>query len=416
VHDPVPVRVDHSDDLSARARAWWLTRDPRVLWPDLDPSRLQPAADAIGHAVATRLSGDSTTLGEAGGSDAYAIGIAALLTGTGPLLGRWVEDGCLEVSDALASVLARHLNHGRMRAERIAREIAPALNALAMAGVTPTVIKGFHTAYHYFPEPGVRPISDVDVVVAPKEIRQAEEVLRAVGFTPSAFIVKPYKRDWYPPDDDGALWSFEVFDARDRWKLELHDGPNFGYLASFGFRLAGGIDSSRPWSVQGVPVLTPAQPLLTAVLAAHLSAELYTRRLLRLVELVYVIRRDREAGLLQWNAFEALLHDCDATRFVYPALSLVERLVPGTIDTGVLARGRRASTRLTRLVSDRFTATSRVLEDRFVLADALMWAASGPQVVRSVANWMNPLPGRPWREVVGLYHSRVRRLLSGRVA
>jgi putative nucleotidyltransferase-like protein len=409
-------KEEHSDDLSARARAWWLTRDPRVLWPALEPSLLQPSADAIGRAVASLLRGDSTSLGSAGAHDAYAIGIAALLTGTGPLLGRWIEEGSLDVSEALANILARHLAHGRLRAERISRGVAPALSELVKAGITPAVIKGLHTAYVYFAEPGLRPMSDVDIVVAPQAIADADEALRAAEFTPSPTIARPYKRDWYPPDDDGRLWSFEMFDARDRWKLELHDGLNFGFLTSFGFRLDGGLHSGTPEYLHAAPVRTPAQPLLTTILAAHLSTELHTRRLLRLVELVYVIRRDREAGLLDWDSLEALLQESGATRFVYPALALVERLVPSTVDAGVLMRGRRACTRLARLVTDRFTLTSPILEDRFLPAENLMWATSGRDLVRYAAKWVNPVPGRPWREVVDLYHSRLRRLLSGRVS
>jgi hypothetical protein len=403
-----------SDDLSRRARAWWATRDPRVLWPALEPSMLQPSADAIGRVVAALLRGDSTSLGSPAGHDAYAIGIAALLTGTGPLLGRWVEQGSLDVSDPLAKILARHLAHGRQRVERISRGLAPALSELGKAGIRPAIIKGFHTSYEYFAEPGLRPMSDVDVVVPPDAILDSEEAFRAAGFTASAVIVRPYKRDWYPPGDDGRLWSFEVFDARDRWKIELHDGLNFGYLPSFGFRLDGGLHSGTVRRVQGVPVRTAGQPLLTAILAAHLSTELYGMRLLRLVELVYVIRRDREFGLLDWNAFETLLEESGATRFVFPALALVEKLVPGTVDAGILARGRRASTRLTRLVADRFTPTSPILEDRFVLTESLMWPANARDLVRCVANWLNPVPGRPWREVVAMYYSRLRRLLSGR--
>jgi putative nucleotidyltransferase-like protein len=413
---PIADTGGQSTSLSSRARAWWFTRDPRTLWPALEPTLLQPSADAVGRAVTSLLRGESSTLGSAAGQDAYAIGIAALLTGTGPLLGRWVEQGSLDVSDALADVLARHLGQGRMRIERIARGVTPALSALVTAGVTPTVIKGFHTAHCYFPEPGLRPISDVDVIVTPAEIPRAEAALRAAGFTPSSVIARPYKRDWYPPGDDGRVWSFELFDVRDRWKLELHDGANFGELPSFGLRLDVGLRSGTPWHACGVPVRAPAQPLLTAILATHLATELHTRCLLRVVELSFVIRRDRELGLLDWDAFDALLDESGARRFVYPALSLVERLLPGTIDSGFLARTRRASTRLARVVTDRLTPTFPILDDRPILAERLMWIGSGRDAVQSIANWVNPVRGAPWRQTLNLYHSRLARLLSGRAS
>jgi hypothetical protein len=407
---------EHSDDLARRVRAWLFTRDPRALWPALDPILLQRSADAIGRAVGSLLRGDSTVLGSADGQDAYAFGVAAFLTGTGPLLGHYNKHGSLDVSDALADVLARHLGHGRLRVDRIAHGVAPALDQLVAAGVTPTVIKGFHTAHCYFPEPGLRPMADVDLVVSPDEVPQAEAALRAAGFTPSPVVANPYKRDWYPADDDERIWSLERFDSRDGWKLELHDGANFGELPSFGLRLNAGASSGAPWSVNGVPVRTPRQPWLTVILATHLSAELHARCLLRVVELVFVIRRDRQDGLLDWDALEAALDVSGARRFVYPALSLVEKLAPGTVDAGLLSRARRASTRLTRLVADRLTPTAPILEDRFLLAERLMWIASGRHVIRSITNWVNPVPNRSLREVLDMYQSRLWRLLSGRVA
>src|SRR5918999_1485947 len=96
-----------------RVQRWQITRDARALWPALESARLQPAADAVGKAVASCLRGDKATLGASDGCDAYAIGIAALLSGTGPLLGGWVEQGALDVHDALARILARHVAHNR---------------------------------------------------------------------------------------------------------------------------------------------------------------------------------------------------------------------------------------------------------------------------------------------------------------
>jgi hypothetical protein len=413
---PTDEPADSFADRSARVRAWRRTRDPRTLWPRLEPDMLQPSADAIGSAVGALLRGNTATLGAPDGHDAYAIGIAALLSGTGPLLGRWVEQGSLDVSDALARVLVQHLAHGRARAERITRGLTAPLAALVAAGVTPVVIKGFHTAHVYFAEPGLRPMADVDLVVALEEIPAAEESLRGAGFIPSPLVVPPHKRNWYPPEHDERLWSFEMFDARDGWQLDLHDGLNLGHLANLGFQLDGGVHLPTPWHVNGIPVYAAKQPMLTVILATHLSAELHARCLLRVVELLFVIRRDRELGLLDWDSLEALLDESGSRRFVYPALSLVERLVPGTIDSGLLSRARRASTALARVVTDRLTPTCPILDDRPILAERLMWITSGRQAIQAIANWLNPVPGRPWREMLTLYHSRFVRLLAGRVS
>ena len=413
---PSSVDEEPHDDLLARARAWNRTRDPRTLWPMLDPSTLEPAADAIGATVAAHLRGERSTLGDATGSDAYAIGIAAFATGTGPLLGHWVEQGTLDVSDSLALVLARHLEHGRRRVVRMTRGAWPAFESLLNAGITPTVIKGFHTAHVYFPEPALRPMADVDIVVAPDDIEKAELALRAAAFTPSHVVERPYKRDWYPPDDSPRIWSFEVFDARERWKLELHDGANVGRITTFGFRPEDATRSGAPWQLNDLVLRAPIQPLLTVILAAHLSVELYPRRLSRLIELVYVLRRDCGRGFFSWDAFETLLDSGGAHRFVYPALALVEKLSPGAVDEAVLTRCRRASTRLTRVVADGFTPTRPLLEDRRVIAERLMWIANPRDGIRYLARWLNPVRGGTWEEVRDIYHARAHRLLFGHVS
>jgi hypothetical protein len=373
--------------LAQRARAYQGSHDARVLWPELELSLLQPAADAIGKAVASRLDGRPATLGAAGGHDAYAIGIASHLAGVGPLLGQWIERGALDVSEAVAAVLARHLSHGRRRVMRIADGLTPALARLLDAQITPTIIKGFHTAHVYFDEPGLRPLADVDVVVPPDEIARAEAALREAAFAPSLRIERPYKREWYPSDDDDRLRSLELFHAHDRWKLELHEAADFALLPRYGFRLDVGVRTEK-WIASGMPVRVPAQPLLTAMLAIHLSAELYTRRLLRLVELVFVIRRDRESGLFEWGDFEALLDECGARRFVYPALSLVEQLAPGTVDAAVLERCRRGATRLTRQVVEGCSPARPILHDTFSIAERLMWIANPRDLLVRVVDWV----------------------------
>ena len=58
----------------------------------------------------------------------------------------------------------------------------PVLAQMERAGLEPGVIKGFHTAHAYFPEPGARPFYDVDVVVPPAAIAHAERLLGEAGF------------------------------------------------------------------------------------------------------------------------------------------------------------------------------------------------------------------------------------------
>ena len=114
------------ETLRRREDAWSSTHRADALWPGLDAAVIQSAADAIGSAVAGVLQGERARLafatsGPDGERRRARVGVAALLTGVGPLLGTWIGSGELETEMPIARVLARHLAHAR--AAR--REFAP---------------------------------------------------------------------------------------------------------------------------------------------------------------------------------------------------------------------------------------------------------------------------------------------------
>jgi putative nucleotidyltransferase-like protein len=412
----VPLDVDGSlDEMRRREQAWYDRNDPRSLWPGLQLSALQPAADDIGRAAARMLRGEHATLGAGAEHDTRALGVAALLSGTGPLLGYWVERGLLDVPDDVARLLAEHLAHGRQRADRVARGMTPLLARLADAGITPVAIKGFHTSREYFPEPGTRPFGDVDLVVRPEEIPRAVEQLRELGFVSDRDVPGPYKRNWSAPDDpDSRNASFERWDARTRWKLELHTGLQFANLQECGVVLDMDWRAMQPATPDASYRVLP-QPLLLVALAIHASGELYSMRLLRLIEQAYVIRQDLEAGRLDWTAVEELLLRTRTLRFAYPVFALVEQLAPGTIDARVLRRSRRASTRRALEITARFTPTSPILSQHVSIKERLMWSDSPWRTAKRLLVMVLPAANQPWPMVLRVYRQRITRVLAGKL-
>lgn len=403
-------------EMQQREQAWYASYDPQSLWPGLHLPALQPAADEIGRAAAGILRGDRTTLGADAGHDTRAIGVAALLTGTGPMLGYWVERGQLEAPDDVAALLAEHLEHARRRAVRIAASMDAVLTRFAAAGVTPVAIKGFHTARDYFPEPGVRPFGDVDLVVRPDEISRATAELHALGFVSDHDVPGPYKRNWSAPGElDSRNASFERWDARTRWKLELHSGLMFANIDECGVTLDLDWSATRAWTGAGGAFHVLTNPLLLAALAIHASGELYNMRLLRLIEQVFVIRRDQDEGRLDWTEISELLARTGTLRFAYPAFALVERLAPGTIEPRILDLTRRASTRRARELTDGFTPTSPILSRHVSIKERLMWADGPRQTARRLLTMVKPIEHQPWPMVLRVYRQRITRVLAGRL-
>jgi hypothetical protein len=404
------------DELRRRQYAWRSTQRPDALWPGLDRAVIQSAADAIGTAVSRVLRGEHARLDLASSrSDAErrarAVGVAALLTGVGPLLGAWIERGELDAEEPFARVLARHLAHGRAREARIRAAVLPVLARMEHAGLEPGVIKGFHTAHVYFPEPGARPFSDVDVVVPPAAIADAERLLGESGFVPEPRTGGiGYKREWLPPDGRGDVWSYELWHARSRWKLDLHDGLNFDSVVR-NVRTPQTPRFTDVLRLDGVQLHVADANEQIAVLAAHASTELYAQRLLRLVELVLVVRRASSLGTLDWPAVESSLAERESSRFAYPMLALTERLAAGTVDGDVLARLRNATTPRARAVTSRLSPTAPILDRGFSLRGRLIWTLGALATLRWVWSMIAPLEGVSRADQLRTYRHRTMRLL-----
>jgi hypothetical protein len=404
-----------ADEMYRRERAWQSTRRAEAMWPGLDARVLQSAADAIGVAVAAVLRGerprlDFPALRRDAERSAHALGVSALLTGVGPLLGAWLARDAMDADELTARVLARHLAHGRARIARIRSEVLPILARMEAEGLAPAVIKGFHTAHAYFPEAGARPMADVDVVVAPEHIARAVEILREAGLVTEGSAPTAYKREWTRPGDE-KVWSHELWHARSTWRIELHDGLNFNAVVA-------NVDTPQTptlrdmMTIDGVALRVADPNELIALVATHGSTELYSQRLLRLVEVVLIARRAHALGQLDWAAVEENLALRRTLPFAYPLLVLVEQLAPGTVDWRALGRVREATTRRIREVTERFTPTAPILDEPFSLRERLLWVSGVRGTLRRLWRMVAPLEHGSARARLLTYHDRVIRLVA----
>lgn len=413
---PAGKMSDHEGDANGvahRLAQFARTRDPAALWPGLtEPARVA-AGRELERVTRAVLAGDRTVVLDPGGAhDPYALAVAGHTGGVGPLVGYWMERGLVTARPAACAPFAAHLDHGRRRGARMEREALPAIDALLARGIVPVALKGFHTARAYFDDAGVRRMADVDLLVEPAQVAEAEAALRAAGFAPDGDAHRPYKRDWIGPGVDPRHFSVERWDARSRWILELHASLDRHHHPGAVATLDRERAATVALPVAGRPLRALGQPLLLLALACHASQELDGSRLLRLVELVQVIRVDRAAGRLDWDAFLEMARRTRSTRFAWPALALAESLAPGTVDPRVLAAGRAASTWAARHTVDRLTPAGGSLDARGVLRQ-LMWTRGAVAVLhRAVRNVWPAAIDRPGDVLTG-WRVRVRRMRSG---
>ncbi len=359
---------------AVRERFAWARRNGFAtwLWPDINPKDQRKAAEAVVQATCSMLAGEQRVL--LGCDDAKLVGLEGYLSGMGPLLGYWIETGNLTSAPDVANELRLQLAHNRQRMAHLAAVSQSVANQLFRAGIEPVFFKGMHTAFIYFPEPGVRPLSDIDIYIPPEKMLEAEQILSTLGYEREMCLRDPYMCDWTLPSVRREPRTLTYVHCDDPWSLDVQ--------ASLNRRLPTGekvlldlllpISDRRPWPLSASAQIL-SQPFLTLHLAAHVSQVLQSASLLRLVELVLIIRADSRNGLLDWNAFLAGAAALGG-RFIYPALFFCEKLAPGTIPQHVLISCRDNTPAKVRAVIEALPLAAIQPLGRHSLRERFMWA------------------------------------------
>ena len=415
-----PGRVESGDadpEIPAeevRRRFAWARRQgrPAWLWPDVRMDAWRAAQQGIGAVAAVMLAGAPRADLD---GEAEAIGLAGYTSGMGPLLGLWLEQGRLRVDEPTARVLARHLAHSRRRAVRLQAAAIDVVGRLADRGIAVVVLKGSHTGPAYFPEPGARPASDIDLLVNGRDGPAAEAVMPSCGLSLKGR--SPWESCWEPPAARREPRSLTYVHAEDPWSIDLHDGLNISVgrgtpVAAFGpGRPMAGAVRWGPDPRAGVL----DQPLLLLHVAAHAGGGWQNLTLLRQVELVLMIRQDLEAGRLSWPAFLETGDLTGALGYAYPALALAEKLAPGLVPDEVLGHCAARAPAAVRRALARQTPWSAQRIERASVGEHFMWAEGWQGRLRRLAADLLPDDAR-WPEVRRLYEERAWRLIRGRVS
>ena len=396
-----------TDEIRSRLRRAAVRGNPAWLWPDVAPAQRAAAVERIAAATGAILRDEAATLA----GDAGAIGLAGYVSGMGPLLGWWIEQGSVAAPDPVAAVLREHLRHNRDRAARLRRACTAITAALDSAGIRSVVLKGLHTEKAYFPAPGTRPASDIDLLVAERDRIAAERVLWSRGLIPASR--GRFESSWREGSAATQPASLYLVHRDDPWTIDLHHSLDIAPAPGAAIArldLGRPMESARPWGDMGAGY-TLDQPLLALHLAVHAGHGLHNLTLLRLVELVLVIRRDVASARLSWPDFAALAGAAGALGYAYPALAFAEQRAPGTVPAGILAESARAAPHRAVGIVRRLTPATAQRVGRLSLAEHFMWT-------RGIGGWSRQIaadlvPHRSVRRNLEIYRARGWQLLGG---
>jgi hypothetical protein len=344
--------------------------------------------------------------------------VAGFTSGLGPLLGYWLETGRISASAEVAAIFELHLAHNRLRMRKMTVHAAAISEALAQAGVAHAFVKGMHTAFEHFPEPGTRPLSDIDVLIDPGDRKDAERVLEACGFEPGVARVLPTERAWHLRGEPRKPRTLCFVHAEDPWSIDLHVSLDRRHSpASPVVRL----DRALAGTAARCSALAPRarllpEPALLLNAAVHAGCGLENLTLLRMVELALIVRQDYSPGGASWDEFVDAAARCNALGPVYPALKFCNELVPGTIPEAVVALSRgKAPPRARRIVDGlRVAGAQRVL--RCSLGERFMWSPSSWRIAWQLVQEVAPPGWRTAPQLLDIYRNRFWRLARRRLS
>lgn len=145
----------------------------------------------------------------------------AALEGVSPLLYRNLKAfGASVPAEVLASLRTTYYAN-EVRNFRLFRRIVPLIGAADAAGLRAVVTKGARLALTVYPDIGLRPFTDIDLAVHPKDWPGLEKVLAGLGY-----VSESQGRTRLDPANRALDWTFTPYFRLGELLVELH----FAYL------------------------------------------------------------------------------------------------------------------------------------------------------------------------------------------
>jgi hypothetical protein len=259
---------------------------------------------------------------------------------------------------ALSDFLFEESLHSEARARRLFETLSGTIRALRAAGVEVVALKGAALAFFHYPDPALRPMGDLDLLLRdPRDLARATEALAGAGWR--ALFDTPRHRVFAREDERVSRPATE--DPDNPIRLEIHTSfrlPVLGRVYDASAELRSGAATR---DLHGVEVSIAAGPSLVRHLLFH-AAEDFAGRGIRGIQAYDFRLLARASGKLNP---EISLNEKkrDAAPLLFAA-DAVERLFPNTFEEIFLeSLGRHMSVdlraRASALPSLRYTRPAR---------------------------------------------------------
>lgn len=245
----------------------------------------------------------------------------AEIHGMAPLLWHHIQQSGVEIpADVARTLKGLYLRHRRNNQVH-ARVLIEIVALLQTADIHPLVLKGLGLAYSLYPDPALRPVSDLDLILRRDQIRPALDLLRAAGFSTPPL----------PLDDEPAPKELTV-DSPPRDGLRVHVELHHYDPRQSDDEFAGFASPPQAIQVEGSTVLIPAPMDNLDYLTRHFVRHLFEARTDKPLPLKWVSDilslAERHAKSIDWSRHTQLLQRLDVFYSLTPLPETLRGIIP----------------------------------------------------------------------------------------
>lgn len=330
--------------------------------------------------------------------------------GLAPALGFALDGGDVATPAAVRARLRRRVAESRARHLLMSRGLARVLAGLDTAGVPAIVLKGPVLAETIYPDPGLRPFSDLDLLIRPVDLARADDLLLRLDHVRVA--------DAHSFSFDRAYDGATLYEAPDGVRVDLHwrllTEPRFAWNDD---------EAAAVWEravavpVAGRTALGLGPEDLVLFLAAHLAVHHALAGLLWHWDLALLLAR--RGPSVDWDVVVSRATRWRVRRSLFFALENVARLfdvrAPASAMAALAPRGMRAAVAagLLRRPSVRHHPRFEYLLPLLLIDRGRDLAEPLRQIVCPPTDWLRARYGAEAGSVPALYLAHYRRM--GRV-
>ena len=355
----------------------------------------------------------------AAAADPDKLVISAIVLGLAPLLHWQLSVWGVTLPSRVWAKLLSVRSASAARQHAIQTQLSEILEAGAQSQLSPIVLKGAFLAAHVYPEPGLRPMNDIDILVRPTELPLIEALLLRLGYAghykdpaEGAGVVKHTSTFQRPGGTSGVANPY--LNAEAARTVEPHlslEESWFGLRADI---TPGVWERSIETDIEGhaARALCPSDLMLH--LCVHLTFHLIRGwpSLVQLLDLLWVSRRLEEAD---WEQVSRRALDRSVAGFIYAALRLARVALAAPVPERVLAQLAAATPAAVRAQAGTLSALDVMRRaQRPPLTTVRQRIVRGVHERAETARWAGTLQERlaVWCTLVDVAHTDTGKLLG----